>query len=116
VELKERPEVLKGVTRKIRTSCGNLYVSVNYDENNNPLEIISRLGKSGGCGSALQEAIGRLSTLALGAGIPLDKIAQQLKGITCHSPCFISADLTIKSCPDAVAYSLENAKEPKNDK
>lgn len=103
---RKRPEVLKGVTRLIRTGCGNLYITINKDEKNKPFEIFTNIGKAGGCAASQAEAIGRLISLALRSGIEPQEIVKQLKGISCHAPVW-SNNGKITSCSDAIAKALE---------
>ncbi|MGC9046100.1 MAG: vitamin B12-dependent ribonucleotide reductase, partial [Thermodesulfovibrio sp.] len=83
---RKRPEVLKGVTRLMKTGCGNLYVTINKDEESKPFEVFTNIGKAGGCAASQAEAIGRLISLALRSGIEPEEIIKQLKGISCHAP------------------------------
>ena len=75
-----------GSTRKIRTGCGNLYVTVNEDEEGNLFEIFNQIGKAGGCAASQSEAIGRLVSLAFRSGVEPEVVVRQLKGISCHMP------------------------------
>lgn len=102
---KPRPVVVHGVTRKMTTGCGNLYVTMNEDEEG-LFEVFVRLGKAGGCADAQLEAIGRLISLQLRSGIKVEAIIKQLKGIRCPSP-LLARGGPILSCPDAVAKALE---------
>ncbi|MGQ9509006.1 MAG: vitamin B12-dependent ribonucleotide reductase [Thermodesulfobacteriota bacterium] len=101
-----RGDVMRGSTRKIKTGCGNLYVTVNEDENGNPFEIFNQIGKAGGCSASQSEAIGRLVSLALRSGIEPVEIVRQLKGISCHMPVW-SQEGRILSCADAIAKAIE---------
>ncbi|GAB6183369.1 adenosylcobalamin-dependent ribonucleoside-diphosphate reductase [Thermodesulfovibrio hydrogeniphilus] len=103
---RKRPELLVGVTRLMKTGCGNLYVTINKDENNNPFEVFTNIGKAGGCAASQAEAIGRLISLALRSGIDPEQIVKQLKGISCYAPAW-TAQGKITSCADAIAKALE---------
>jgi ribonucleoside-diphosphate reductase alpha chain len=103
---KPRPEVIWGATTKIATGCGNLYVTVNWDEKNRPFEIFNQMGKAGGCAASQLEAIGRLVSLALRSNIEIRSIIEQLKGIRCPSPSW-SRSGRIFSCADAIARAME---------
>jgi len=100
-----RPPITKGMTLKIRTGCGNMYVTINEDDIG-PCEVFTQLGKSGGCISSQAEAIGRLISLALRSGIQINEIIDQLKGIRCPTIA-ISNGESILSCPDGLAKAIE---------
>ncbi len=102
-----RPEVIIGTTTKVSTGCGNLYVTINQDENGRFFEVFTQMGKAGGCAASQLEAIGRLVSLALRSGIEPKSIAEQLKGIRCPSPSWGSNGKRIFSCADAIAWVLE---------
>jgi ribonucleoside-diphosphate reductase alpha chain len=103
---KARQDVIHGSTRKIRTGCGNIYVTVNEDEDGNLFEIFNQIGKAGGCAASQSEAIGRLVSLAFRSGIEPVDIIRQLKGISCHTPVWYREG-KILSCSDAVAKAIE---------
>ena len=104
-EPRERPRQIHGVTERVRTGHGNMYVTINFEEENVPFEVFSTLGKAGGCDSAQLEAISRLVSLALRSGISAQEVVTQLKGITC-CPAWDQGTL-VRSGPDAVALALE---------
>jgi ribonucleoside-diphosphate reductase alpha chain len=101
-----RQDVIHGSTRKVLTGCGNLYVTVNEDEEGNLFEIFNQIGKAGGCAASQSEAIGRLVSLAFRSGIEPEDIVRQLKGISCHMPVWYREG-KILSCSDAVAKAIE---------
>jgi len=100
-----RPELTKGVTRRIMTGCGNLYVTINEDEHG-PVEIFSQMGKAGGCAASQSEAISRMVSLALRSHVSPDEIANELRGISCHRLAWQSG-VRILSCADAMGKALE---------
>ncbi|MEO0070393.1 MAG: vitamin B12-dependent ribonucleotide reductase [candidate division WOR-3 bacterium] len=106
VKPKGRPEVLQGVTRKITTGCGNLYVTINRDELGRVFEVFTNIGKAGVCAQVQAQAIGRLVSLALRSGVVPKEIIKQLKGLNCQSPAWTKNE-KITSCADAIAKALE---------
>ncbi|MEW6163133.1 MAG: vitamin B12-dependent ribonucleotide reductase [Nitrospirota bacterium] len=103
---RKRPEVIKGTTRLMKTGCGNLYVTINEDEEGHLFELFTSMGKAGGCAASQSEAIGRLVSLAFRSDIEPDEVIKQLKGISCHSHAWTNGG-KITSCSDAIAKSLE---------
>ncbi len=99
-----RPLRTHGVTEKVRTGCGNLYVTVNRDDRDF-CEVFAQMGKAGGCAACQIEAESRLISLALRSGISPRVIIKQLSGIRCPSPSWVEGT-QILSCPDAMAKVL----------
>jgi len=102
---RNRPEVTQGITQKIETGCGHMYVTINSDEHG-ACEVFVQMGKVGGCASAQLESIARLVSLALRSDIKLETLVRQLKGIRCQSPMWNKGKM-IYSCGDAVGQALE---------
>lgn len=100
-----RPKVTLGSTMKMVTGCGNMYVTINKDDQG-PCELFTQLGKSGGCTASQSEAVGRLVSLALRSGISVEKIVEQLKGIRCPSPTLAEGGAVL-SCADGIAKAME---------
>jgi ribonucleoside-diphosphate reductase alpha chain len=102
---RKRPKVTRGVTERVNTGCGYIYVTVNFDQQGIS-EVFSTLGKAGGCAAAQLEAISRLTSLALRSGIDIDSIVKHLRGIRCPSIAWEQGHATL-SCADAIASVLE---------
>lgn len=108
---RSRSQVTRGTTTKIATGCGNLYVTINEDNNSLPFEVFMHMGKAGGCAASQLEAIGRLASLALRCGIEPKDIISQLRGIRCPSPSWEKGRGRIFSCADAIARAIERQLE-----
>ena len=101
---RQRPDSVRGVTDRVRTGHGTMYVTVNMDTEGHPFEVFTTLGKAGGCDSANLDALARLISLALRSGIDPNQIVDQLHGITC-CPVWDAGTL-VRSSPDAVSLIL----------
>ena len=99
-----RPVSIRGITDRVRTAHGNMFVTVNYDDEGHPFEVFAILGKAGSTESAALEAISRLTTMALRANVDPNKIIEHLRGIT-DEPVWDAGRL-VRSAPDAVALVL----------
>ena len=102
---RKRSKITTGITERVTTGCGYIYVTVNSDERG-IFEVFSHLGKAGGCASAQLESSCRLISLALRAGIDTATIVKQLRGIRCPSIAWEEGK-AILSCADAIASVLE---------
>ncbi len=101
---RSRPPVTMGFTEKVRIGCGNLYITVNYDEHG-ICEVFTNTGRTGGCPSQ-SEATARLVSIALRSGIKSQVLIEQLKGIRCPST-IRQEGMSVTSCPDAIAKAIE---------
>lgn len=109
-----RPEITQGVTQKVKIGCGNLYITVNYDENG-ICEVFTNLGRAGGCPSQ-SEATSRLISTALRSGMDVESIVEQLRGIRCHSTLRKGGDVKVLSCPDAIGRVLQTVAQMQSEK
>ncbi|RPH05855.1 MAG: adenosylcobalamin-dependent ribonucleoside-diphosphate reductase [bacterium TMED46] len=112
---RSRPTQTSGVTRRIRTGEGTLYITINEDENG-LCEVFTTIGKAGGNAAAQSEAISRLISLSLRSGLDPHAIVRQLKGISGPNPTWEDGRL-ILSTPDAIGkalddYLIERSKKP----
>lgn len=102
---RERSKVTTGITERVTTGCGYMYITVNSDEHG-LFEVFSTLGKAGGCASAQLEAICRLTSLALRSSIDASKVVKYLRGIRCPSIAWEQGKAVL-SCADAISSVLE---------
>ena len=102
--VEERPAILDGITEKIKTGYGNLYVTINV-KNGRPFEVFAHIGRSGYTTMADTEAICRMISLALRSHVPVEAVIRQLRGIGGSSQTF-SGGARVMSIPDAIAQVL----------
>ncbi len=103
---RSRPELLRGTTRRLETPLGTLYVTITEDDKAQPFEVFMSLGKAGAALMADVEAIGRLISLALRAGIPITEIHRQLRGISSDRVTGLGPNKVL-SVPDAIGIAIE---------
>lgn len=72
---------LHGTTYYKRVACGHIYITVNRYQGR-PVEVFMQSSKSGGC-SANTEALGRMASTMLRAGIDPDIVVDSVMGVKC---------------------------------
>ncbi len=112
VEPMSLPDDLPARRLKVETGCGSIHIHISYDsETKKPLEMFVGMGKSGGCAYAWAHALGRLISIQLRSGMPVEEIISQLKSIQCPSPLpgvVSKKKEKIYSCVDAIAIALRD--------
>ena len=108
-----RPAITRGVTERIRTGDGSLFITINEDEAG-MCEVFASLGKAGGAAAAQSEAMCRLISLSLRSGLDPRAIVDQLKGISGPNPVWDNGEL-ILSAPDAIGRAVERYLERRGD-
>ena len=105
---KERPKVLKGKTEKILTGCGNLYITINSDEKEEPCEVRLQIGKSGSCARSLLEVIGIQWSIMLqyiDKDVIIKNLKKNIRGVSCGQE-FRLDDKRYSSCIDKIAQRM----------
>ena len=104
--VRSRPDALRGVTRRLESPLGTMYVTITEDDKSQPFEVFISLGKAGAPLMADVEAIGRLISLALRAGVPLRDVHRQLRGISSDRAVGLGPNKVL-SVPDAIGIAIE---------
>jgi ribonucleoside-diphosphate reductase alpha chain len=105
----QRPEIVEGFTAKARTGCGNMFVTVNHVDGE-VKEVFLKTGNSGGC-TAFTEALGRIISVGLKYGTPIEEIIDQARSVRCdnfRNQCGKDKTLKGKSCPDVVGNIIQD--------
>jgi hypothetical protein len=100
-----RPDVLYGVTQRIDTGYGKVYVNINEDEQGRPFELFANIGNSGGFTASFTEALAKTISTALRSGVDPEEIAEELKGIRSPKVAWDKGE-QINSIPDAIGTAL----------
>ncbi len=111
---RQRPHRTVGVTERVKTGEGYLYVTINEDEEG-LCEVFTTIGKAGGNAAAQSEAISRLISLALRSGVQPREIVKQLKGISGPTPVWDGQGGQVFSTPDAIGKVLERYLESREE-
>lgn len=110
-EIRPRPANAQGVTHRLDSGCGKIYLTVNYiPETGEIIETFITTGSDGGC-LIYTEATSRLISLAIRGGISIDEIVGQLMSThACPSYQFARGRgkpvSPGKSCASAIARKL----------
>ena len=97
-----------GTTSKYKTACGNLYVTINRDQEGHLVESFVNTSKNGICKSNI-DGLNRMISLCLRSGVLVDEIIDQLNNINCPAcmRCKTRGEtLDGSSCPDIIAKAL----------
>ncbi len=100
-----RPDVLYGVTQRIDTGYGKLYVNINEDEHGQPFELFANIGNSGGFTASFTEALAKTISTALRSGVDPSEIASELQGIRSPKVAWDKGE-QINSIPDAIGTAM----------
>ena len=84
-ELKERPIKRDGSTVEIKSPHGKFYVTVNFHENK-PIEMFFSVGKQGGLINVVIDALARICSKGLQAGMDMEWIIDTLEGLKGDQP------------------------------
>jgi len=103
---KDRPQIIDAKVVKIKTGCGSMFATVGTD-NGQILEVLTNIGRSGGCAQAMTEALCRVISIALRAGIDIELIVEQLEGIRCPHIGPGVGEKPALSCADALAKAIK---------
>jgi len=103
---RSRPDTLRGITTRIETPLGTMFLNITEDDRGQPFEVFINLGKAGGAAMADAEAMGRLISLALRSGIPIREVHRQLRGIASDKAIGLGPNKVL-SVPDAIGIALE---------
>jgi ribonucleoside-diphosphate reductase alpha chain len=104
---RSRPDLLRATSIRQETPLGTMFIQITEDDRGQPFEVFINLGKAGGAAMADAEAMGRLISVALRSGIPLQEIRQQLRGIASDRATGLGPNKVL-SVPDAIGIALEN--------
>ncbi|AUV82814.1 ribonucleoside-diphosphate reductase, adenosylcobalamin-dependent [Salinigranum rubrum] len=110
-----RPDVLYGVTQRIDTGYGKLYVNINEDELGNPFELFANIGNSGGFTASFTEALAKTISTALRSGVDPEEIASELQGIRSPKVAWDKGE-QINSIPDAIGTAMRRYLDGEIDK
>ncbi len=108
----DRPNVLDSKTHIVETGNGKMYITVSHYEGK-PVEIFFNLGKSGQILNTLTEALGRIISIGLQSGVPVEEITKTLININSDKMVWWRFEPTDKkptqilSIPDGVAKLID---------
>jgi len=70
--------------------------------------VFARLGKSGGCGSTVVNAVCASISIGLRSGADIKDHIKGIEGICCHRPPAYNNGKQIYSCVDAIAKAIKS--------
>ena len=114
-EKRSRPDALRGVSQRIDTGYGKLYVTINEDGNGRPFELFANIGHSGGFTNSFTEALAKVISTALRSGVDPYEIVDELKGTRSPKVAWDKGE-QINSIPDAIGTAMWRYLEDQVDK
>jgi ribonucleoside-diphosphate reductase alpha chain len=115
-EKKPRPDQLHGVTQRIDTGYGKLYVTINEDpKTGEPFELFANTGHSGGFTNSFTDALAKTISVALRSGVDPYEIVDKLQGIRSPKVAWDKGE-QINSIPDAFGTGLRRYLDDEVDK
>ena len=114
-ERSPRPDSLNGVTQRVETGYGKLYVTINEDENGRPFELFANIGHSGGYTNSFTEALAKVISTALRSGVDPEEIVDELQGTRSPKVAWDKGE-QIQSIPDAIGTALRRYLDDEIDK
>ncbi len=114
-ETRPRPDSLSGVTQRVETGYGKLYVTINEDEAGRPFELFANIGHSGGYTNSFTEALAKVISTALRSGVDPEEVVDELQGTRSPKVAWDKGE-QIQSIPDAVGTALRRYLDDEIDK
>ncbi|MHC3437130.1 LAGLIDADG family homing endonuclease [Natrialbaceae archaeon A-gly3] len=115
-EKRERPDTLHGVSQRIDTGYGKVYITINEDpETGEPFELFANTGNSGGFTGSFTEALAKTISVALRSGVDPYEIVDKLEGIRSPKVAWDKGE-QIQSIPDAFGTALRRYLDGEIDK
>ncbi|WP_418281127.1 adenosylcobalamin-dependent ribonucleoside-diphosphate reductase [Halorubrum sp. DTA98] len=114
-ETRPRPDSLTGVTQRVETGYGKLYITVNEDEHGRPFELFANIGHSGGYTNSFTEALAKVISTALRSGVDPEEIVDELQGTRSPKVAWDKGE-QIQSIPDAIGTALRRYLDDEIDK
>jgi len=111
-----RPDALRGVSQRIDTGYGKIYVTINEDpETGEPFELFANIGHSGGFTNSFTEALAKVISTALRSGVDPMEIVDELQGTRSPKVAWDKGE-QIQSIPDAIGTAMRRYLEDEVDK
>ncbi|ELZ12991.1 ribonucleoside-diphosphate reductase [Natrinema thermotolerans DSM 11552] len=115
-EKRERPDALQGVSQRIDTGYGKIYVTINEDpETGQPFELFANIGHSGGFTNSFTEALAKVISTSLRSGVDPEEIVDELCGTRSPKVAWDKGE-QIQSIPDAIGTAMRRYLEGEIDK
>jgi len=114
-EKQARPDVLHGVTQRIDTGYGKVYVNINEDDHGRPFELFANIGHSGGFTNSFTEALAKVISTALRSGVDPEEIVDELQGTRSPKVAWDKGE-QIQSIPDAIGTAMRRYLDDEIDK
>lgn len=111
-KIKSRPKFMQGVTTKSDSPYGSIYVTANFDDEGKMFETFISAGKSGSVSKSITEALSRVISLALRAGVDIEDLISTINNISGSEVWVYDSldgeEIVVKSIPDAVGKMLRD--------